>query len=192
MKQTKTLPSEIPIFPLSNFIFFPKTSIPLNIFEPRYLQMIRDSLKKDRFIGMVQPKKNIKKLSKNNPPEIYSIGCVGKITDFNETGDGRIILILNGISRFKILVELDNNKLYRECKVSFDQFKEDIKEMEKTSKFLDIDLLFKDLKNFFRKKNFPKNPCFFRFFSPFGRFTAENTQKTVQNDVFSIFLGENV
>ena len=104
MKTKIILPKKLPIFPLSNFIFFPKTSIPLNIFEPRYLQMINDSIKKDQIIGMIQPKIKNKKSKK---PEIYSIGCAGKITDFKETKDKRIELVLNGISRFKVLEELN-------------------------------------------------------------------------------------
>ena len=82
------LPKTIPIFPLSNFIMFPGTTVPLNIFEPRYLQMVNDSMKKHRMIGMIQPKKtgSLKK------PDLYEIGCIGKITSFNETEDGRMLV----------------------------------------------------------------------------------------------------
>ena len=151
MKTKIILPKKLPIFPLSNFIFFPKTSIPLNIFEPRYLQMINDSIKKDQIIGMIQPKIKNKKSKK---PEIYSIGCAGKITDFKETKDKRIELVLNGISRFKVLEELNNNKLYRECNVNFELFKNDLSENEKEINFQDLEFLFKDLKTFLQKKNY--------------------------------------
>ncbi len=102
------LPKTIPVFPLSNFIMFPGTTVPLNIFEPRYLQMVNDSMKKHRMIGMVQPKKtgSLKK------PDLYEIGCIGKITSYNETEDGRILIILNGYDKvykqgFNIKTPLD-------------------------------------------------------------------------------------
>ena len=151
MKTKFILPKKLPIFPLSNFIFFPKTSIPLNIFEPRYLQMINYSIKKDQIIGMIQPKKINKKLKK---PEIYSIGCAGKITNFKETNDKRIELVLNGISRFKVLEELSNDKLYRECNVNFEIFKDDLSEREQKINFQDLEFLFKDLKTFLQRKNY--------------------------------------
>ena len=116
-KKTNHLPNKIPVFPLSNFIIFPRTTVPLNIFEPRYIDMIDDAMKSNRIIGMVQPKK-----SNQNIPVLYNIGCAGKITSFNETDDGRYLIVLNGISRFKIVEELKNDKLYRECSVSFDKF----------------------------------------------------------------------
>ena len=147
------LPNILPVFPLSDFIFFPNTSIPLNIFEQKYIEMINDSLKKDRLIGLIQPKYK-KNNFRNNNPELYSIGCAGKITSFNETDDNRIVLVLNGIIRFKILEELPSKKLYRQCKVSFDQFKDDLNKNERKLEFSDLELLFKDLKFFFQKKNY--------------------------------------
>tara|TARA_B100001250_G_scaffold239832_1_gene206111 strand:+ start:64 stop:330 length:267 start_codon:yes stop_codon:yes gene_type:complete len=88
MKEIVNLPSRIPVFPLSNFIIFPETMVPLNIFEPRYIQMIDDCMKSDRIIGMIQPKNNSGKV-----PELYNIGCAGKITSFNETNDGRYLIV---------------------------------------------------------------------------------------------------
>ena len=85
MIKTNELPNILPVFPLSNFIFFPKTSAPLNIFEPRYIQMINDSIKTNRLIGMAQPKG----ISNSKKPELFKVGCLGKITSFNETDDGR-------------------------------------------------------------------------------------------------------
>ena len=148
MKKIENLPKKIPIFPLSDFIIFPNTSVPLNIFEPRYIKMINDIMKADRIIGMIQPK-NKKKI-----PELYSIGCIGRITSFNETDDGRYLIIIKGISRFKILKEINNNKLYRECEVSFDEFKKDLIEDYNEIKFSDLELIFKNLKSLFEKKGY--------------------------------------
>ena len=145
----ENLPKKISVFPLSNFIIFPNTSVPLNIFEKRYINMIDDSMKGNRIIGMVQPKNN-----KKNVPELYSIGCAGKITSFNETDDGRYLIVIKGLNRFKILNELNNNKLYRECEVSFEEFNKDMFENNNEIKFADLELIFKNLKSFFKKKGY--------------------------------------
>ena len=97
--QKINLPKKIPIFPLSNFIIFPKTTVPLNIFEPRYLEMINDCMKKDKMIGMVQPKKN----KNNSIQDIHQIGCLGKIISFKENNDGKYLIELKGLIRFKII-----------------------------------------------------------------------------------------
>ena len=148
----KQLPKTISIFPLSNFIFFPQTTVPLNIFEPRYIQMVDDAMKGDRIIGMVQPKK-----SNQTIPILYNVGCAGKITSFNETEDGRYLIVLDGISRFKILEELNNDKLYRECKVNFDKFSNDINNQKEEIKFSDLELIFKNLKSLFNKQGYTIN-----------------------------------
>src|SRR6056300_1289165 len=118
------LPNTIPVFPLSNFIIFPKTTVPLNIFEPRYVEMINDSMKKNKFIGMIQPK------SINNEnslvPSLHKIGCLGKITSFKETDAGRYLIDLKGIIRFKILKEISDNKPYRSCEINFDDYLNDL------------------------------------------------------------------
>ena len=145
----ENLPKKISVFPLSNFIIFPNTSVPLNIFEKRYIKMIDDRMKGNRIIGMVQPKNN-----KKNVPELYSIGCAGKITSFNETDDGRYLIVIKGLNRFKILNELNNNKLYRECEVSFEEFNKDMFENNNEIKFADLELIFKNLKSFFKKKGY--------------------------------------
>ena len=145
----ENLPKKISVFPLSNFIIFPNTSVPLNIFEKRYINMIDDSMKGNRIIGMVQPKNN-----KKNVPELYSVGCAGKITSFNETDDGRYLIVIKGLNRFKILNELNNNKLYRECEVSFEEFNKDMFENNNEIKFADLELIFKNLKSFFKKKGY--------------------------------------
>ena len=148
-KSIISLPKEIPIFPLSNFIIFPKTSVPLNIFEPRYINMIDDAMKGNRMIGMIQPKGfNQKK------PDLYKIGCVGKITSFNETEDGRYLIVLAGLSRFKITEELKTQKLYRLCKVDFKDFSYDLEEKDEEIKFSDLELIFKNLKSLFNKQGY--------------------------------------
>ena len=148
MKKIENLPKKISVFPLSNFIIFPNTSVPLNIFEPRYIKMIDDSMKANRIIGMVQPR------NKNEIPELYSTGCAGRITNFNETDDGRYLIIIRGISRFKILSEIDNDKPYRECEVNFDEYSKDIIENYNEIKFSDLELIFKNLKSLFKKKGY--------------------------------------
>ena len=153
MKNNESLPKKISIFPLSNFIIFPNTSVPLNIFEPRYIQMIDDSMKSERIIGMIQPKKQ-----KKNKPELFSVGCAGKITSFNETDDGRYLIVIKGISRFKILNEINNNKLYREFEITFDDYKkEDMFNNNHEIKFSDLKLIFNNLKYFFEKKGYNIN-----------------------------------
>ena len=111
-------PNIIPIFPLNGVIYFPKTNLPLNIFEQRYLNLVSDAYSKNKLMGMIQEKKE------NN--NVYSIGCLGKISDYQESKDGRILINLTGISRFKILKEISNNKLYREFEVDYKNFNEDI------------------------------------------------------------------
>ena len=146
-------PDKISVFPLSNFIFFPNTNVPLNIFEPRYIEMINDSMKSSRLIGMVQPKKN----TGGSTDGLYDIGCLGKITSFSETEDGRYLIVLNGLSRFKIVEEIKNDKLYRECKISFEEFENDTNTNKEDIKFSDLKLIFKDFKSFFEKRGFAIN-----------------------------------
>tara|TARA_Y100000590_G_scaffold312387_1_gene353021 strand:+ start:843 stop:1487 length:645 start_codon:yes stop_codon:yes gene_type:complete len=150
MKKIEDLPNNVPIFPLSNFIIFPETTVPLNIFEPKYIQMINDSIKSHRMIGMIQPKKT-GELAK---PDLYEVGCLGKITSFNETDDNRYIIILNGIARFNIIEEIENKKLYRECKITFNNFSEDLNNVPEKIKFTDLELIFKNLKSLFKKQGY--------------------------------------
>jgi len=147
----KNLPSKLPIFPLSNFIIFPKTTVPLNIFEPRYIDMVDDSMKSNKLIGMIQPKNsNIK----NEVPELYQVGCVGKITSFRETEDGRYLIELKGVSRFKSIKELETLTKYRILQVNYDDYIEDLENKKEDLKFSDLELIFKDLKSLFEKKGF--------------------------------------
>ena len=147
----KNLPKILPIFPLSNFIIFPKTTVPLNIFEPRYIDMINDSMKSNKLIGMVQPKKIIDDLT---PPILHDIGCLGKITSFKETEDGRFLIELKGLIRFKIMNEIKSAKKYREYEISFENFNHDLDEKKEELKFSDLELIFKDLKSLFEKRGF--------------------------------------
>jgi len=147
----KNLPSRLPIFPLSNFIIFPKTTVPLNIFEPRYIDMVDDSMKSNKLIGMIQPKNS------NNQyevPELYQVGCVGKITSFRETEDGRYLIELKGVARFKSIKELDTLTKYRILQVNYDNYIEDLENRKEELKFSDLELIFKDLKSLFEKKGF--------------------------------------
>ena len=150
MQKQNKLPSIIPIFPLSNFIIFPNTTVPLNIFEPRYIQMINDSMKSHRMIGMIQPKKS----GELKKPDLYEVGCIGKITSFNETDDGRYLIIINGVSRFKIEEEIKSENLYRSCKVSYQNYIKDLEDKIEEYPIKDLDKIFKDLQNLFEKKGF--------------------------------------
>ena len=138
-------PKLIPIFPLSGVIYFPKTNLPLNIFEPRYLDLVNDSYYNNKLMGMVQEKKNSN--------EVYRIGCLGKISDLHETGDGRVIINLVGVTRFEIIKEIDNKKRYREFEVSYDNFDVDL--ISKDEALIEQERLnlFKDKAKVFFKKN---------------------------------------
>ena len=150
----KNLPSKLPVFPLSNFIIFPKTTVPLNIFEPRYIDMINDSMKSDKLIGMIQPKNT---MNENNNPDLYEVGCLGKITSFRETEDGRFLIELKGLSRFKKIKEIKSEKKYRILEVSYENFNDDLINKREEIKFSDLELIFKDLKSLFEKKGFVIN-----------------------------------
>ena len=144
------LPNIIPVFPLSNFILFPKTSVPLNIFEPRYISMIEDSMKTNKMIGLIQPKKN----NINVIHDLYDVGCLGKITSFKDTSDGRYLIDLNGLTRFKIIKEINDKKAYRTCEVTFDDYADDLNIQKQELKFSDLEIIFKDLKLLFEKKGY--------------------------------------
>jgi Lon protease-like protein len=147
----KIFPNKIPIFPLSNFIIFPKTTVPLNIFEPRYIDMINDAMKSDKMIGMIQPKNSNNKI---NNPSLHEVGCLGKITSFRETDDGNYIIELNGIVRFETIKEINTKKKYRVMEVDYKKFSGDLDDVEENLKFSDLEIIFKDLKSLFEKKGF--------------------------------------
>jgi len=150
--QINNLPKKIPVFPLSNFIIFPKTTVPLNIFEPRYIDMINDSMKSDKFIGMIQP------LSLNNieqtVPDLHQVGCLGKIISFKEAENELYLIELKGMVRFDVIKEIKSKKKYRECEVNFERFNHDLNDNKEQLKFSDLELIFKDLKALFEKRGF--------------------------------------
>ena len=149
------LPKKISIFPLSNFIIFPKTTVPLNIFEPRYIDMINDSMKSDKLIGMIQPL-GLNNIGQTNPG-LHQVGCLGKIISFKETESGHYLIELKGIIRFEILKEVKSQKKYRECEIDFKRFDHDLNNNQEQLKFTDLELIFKDLKTLFEKRGFVIN-----------------------------------
>ena len=153
MKDKKDLPNLIPVFPLSNFIVFPNTTVPLNIFEPRYLKMTEDAMSSNRLIGMIQPKKSgdLKK------PDLFDVGCVCRIVSFNETEDGRYIIIIKGLNRFKIIKEINNDKIYREASVDYDFYTNDTNSENEKFDFSKIEKILQELKNLFEKQGFQIN-----------------------------------
>ena len=150
--QINDLPKKIPVFPLSNFIIFPKATIPLNIFETRYIEMINDSMSSNKLIGMIQP------LSQNNVNQedinLHQVGCLGKIVSFKETEDNRYLIELKGLIRFQIMNEIKSKKKYREYEVDFRRFNHDLDDKKEKLKFSDLELIFKDLKTLFEKRGF--------------------------------------
>ena len=156
------LPKIISVFPLSNFIIFPNTTVPLNIFEPRYIDMINNSMSHNKLIGMIQPKLkpttygifNAAELKNHLNPDLHEIGCMGKITSFKENEDGQFLIELKGIIRFKIIREIQSKKKYRECEINFDNFYDDLNIKSENLQFSDLKLIFKDLKKLFEKRGF--------------------------------------
>jgi len=153
MKKKIELPKKIAVFPLSNFIILPETTVPLNIFEPRYIEMINDTMNDSNMIGIIQPKKN----PINSMPELYEIGCIGKITNFNESNDGRYLIDLSGLSRFKIIKEIRNNKLYREYEISFNEFENDMILKKEEINSSNLKLIFNNMERLFEKKGYMLN-----------------------------------
>ena len=137
----KTFPKTIPVFPLSGVIYFPKTNLPLNIFEQRYIELVNDTYNKDKLMGMVQ--------SQKNGDQVYKVGCLGKISDLQKSQDGRILINLTGITRFNIIKEVRNNKLYREFDVDYKNFDLDLKNLSEDH---EVESLMDKAKVFFKKK----------------------------------------
>ena len=144
------LPKIISVFPLSNFIIFPNTTVPLNIFESRYIELIKDSIKTNQMIGLVQPKTS----GNNSISDLYDVGCLGKITNFKDTSDGRYLIDLKGLMRFKIIKEIKSNKLYRTFEVGFDNYKNDLNIKKNELKFSELESIFEPLKSLFEKKGY--------------------------------------
>ena len=151
----KNFPNIIPIFPLSNFIIFPNTTVPLNIFEPRYVDLMNDSMKANKLIGIIQP------ISFNYEediiPKLYKIGCMGEIISFKEGDNNNFLVEIKGVARFETIKEIKSNKKYREYEVDFQNFQDDLSVEKKELKFKDLELIFKDLKSLFEKKGYSVN-----------------------------------
>ena len=143
------LPNIIPVFPLSGVIFFPNTNLPLNIFEPRYLSLVSDAMKKNKYMGMIQ--------AKNETSNVYSVGCLGKIIEHKQTKDGRILVNLVGVSRFQIQTEINNDKLYREFEVSYEKFSDDLDEKIISEPINELNKLYEKTKIFFKKNGLMLN-----------------------------------
>ena len=147
----KNFPKTIPVFPLSNFIIFPGTTVPLNIFEPRYIDMINDSMKSNKLIGMIQP---LSLSNQINVPKLHSVGCLGKITSLSETEDGRFLIELKGLIRFEKINEILSDKKYRILEVDYQKFAQDLNKKKEDLKFSDLELIFKNLKSLFEKRGY--------------------------------------
>ena len=149
--QINNFPKKIPVFPLSNFIIFPKTTVPLNIFEPRYIDLFNESMRTNKLVGMIQPK-TLNEVQTS--PALYDIGCLGKITSFKDTDDGRYLIELKGLIRFKILKEITSPHKYREFEVDYKKFHHDLEDKKEELKFSDLELIFRDFKSLFEKRGF--------------------------------------
>ncbi|MEW5422306.1 LON peptidase substrate-binding domain-containing protein [Amorphus sp. 3PC139-8] len=119
------VPSVVPVFPLSGALLLPRVQLPLNIFEPRYVAMVDAALRTDRVIGMVQPRFDTSEESDENP-DLCEVGCLGRLTAFQESGDGRYLITLSGIARFRIEEEMETATPYRMCRIAIDPFASDL------------------------------------------------------------------
>ena len=139
------LPKKIPIFPLTGAVLFPKTQLPLNIFEPRYVQMLNAALATPhKLIGMIQP-------IAGSDKSLKKVGCVGRVTSYNETDDHRYLITLNGIVRFEVENELDTTTQYRQVEVNYENFITDLKSEDVTN--VDRESLLKLIKKYLKNKS---------------------------------------
>jgi len=136
-------PKQIPVFPFSGVIYFPRTNLPLNIFEERYLDLVKDSFRNDKLMGMVQ--------SKRENSLVYKVGCLGKISDYQETSGGRVLINLTGITRFEITKEITSKKKYREFEVDYKKFYKDLVTPNKVEAVYDKVNFMEKVKDFFKK-----------------------------------------
>jgi hypothetical protein len=145
------LPDVIPVFPLPGVLLLPRGQLPLNIFEPRYLAMVDDALRSgDRLIGMIQP--DVAHPGPESRPNLFKVGCVGRITQFAESGDGRYFIQLTGVARFRIEQELTVMTLYRQCRVDYEPFADDFV-ARKGEEAVDRKALLRALNNFLKANN---------------------------------------
>ncbi|MDQ0317075.1 LON peptidase substrate-binding domain-containing protein [Amorphus orientalis] len=122
------IPATIPVFPLSGALLLPKVQLPLNIFEPRYMAMIDAAMRTERVIGMVQPRFDEPDGDEGDHPALCAVGCLGRVTTLQESGDGRYLITLSGITRFRIEEELDTATPYRMCRITTEPFASDLDE----------------------------------------------------------------
>ncbi|MBM3502681.1 MAG: peptidase S16 [Alphaproteobacteria bacterium] len=143
---SQELPSSIGLFPLPGILLLPGANLPLHIFEPRYRDLVRDALGRGRLIGMIQP---LDPEDRSPAPALYPVGCVGRMTSFRETEDGRFYISLTGVSRFRIVRELAADTLYRQADVSWAGFAKDLNDQEDV--VIDREQLMPVLREFFRQ-----------------------------------------
>lgn len=129
IETAKDLPAEIPLFPLTGVLLLPRGELPLNIFEPRYIDMIDDALCSNRLIGIIQPRDADVK-SCCGDCETYDVGCAGRITEYSETEDGRYIVTLRGLARFRVTSELPKDKTYRRAQIDWSSFEGDLQHVD--------------------------------------------------------------
>lgn len=143
--------SALPIFPLPGALLLPRGELPLNVFEPRYLNMVDDALKAARLIGMVQPVRP-ERDPVSDDAELYHVGCAGRITAFSETADGRYLITLTGLARFRIDAELAANRGYRRVSARLAEFADDL--MEGAGHMTDRERLLRNVREYFKVKSF--------------------------------------
>ena len=144
----KDFPEFLPVFPLEGVVMFPDTYLPLNIFEPRYLEMINKAISsKSRLVGMIQPKNF-------NEDKFYNVGCAGKIIKFEETEDQRYLITLKGLRRFDLISEKTNRKKFKEAQIKWDKYSQDLQKKNTNEKFTDLK---SSLKKYFQIKNIKVN-----------------------------------
>src|SRR5687768_6582849 len=141
------LPEIVPVFPLSGALLLPSGQMPLNIFEPRYLAMIDAALAGERLIGMIQPALDAREGSQH--PRLCEIGCLGRITQFSETGDGRYLITLSGVTRFRVVEEVTGDAPYRQCRISIAEF-QDLVEPRRGEEQVDRDGLLKTFRSYLK------------------------------------------
>lgn len=148
------LPTEFPVFPLGGALLLPQGKLPLNVFEPRYRAMVEDALASGRMIGMVQPDEN--RPETPSGPALYRIGCLGRLSSFNETDDGRYLITLTGVVRFAISVELEMQRGYRRVRADLSRFRGDLDDRPATAS-VDRDALTRALRTYFNARGFDAN-----------------------------------
>lgn len=141
------LPGEIPAFPLAGAIVMPGIQLPLNIFEPRYLNMVQDALGSDHLVGMIQPLTGQEDLE---VPVLHKVGCAGRITSYSETNDGRIVIVLTGVCRFEFLGELEERHGYRQVRAGWDRFAQDF--LSEQEGIVNRDRFLASLRNYVRPR----------------------------------------